>query len=287
MPSVPVNLLQQLSANSDPYRDPLAVLKWQNLSTAEYWLPRSALSLNGVAEFEAMDEATTVRLSQYEFIGIMQAGLWLEAIFLERLSRSLKHGLTTEEYEFMLHELREEAGHSLMFLQLIKRSGLPLPGLRGRYPRLAELVGRHAPEDSLLFWLAVVIGEEIPDRLNRHIRLDSTTGLNSLIRQMCTLHVVDEARHIAYARRLFETRAGQASRLHKAVLSPLVNRLFCQFVDMIYLPRPELYELAGLRPGARWRALARASAPRREFIRQLVGPTVRLLGEQGFQVTVV
>lgn len=286
MPSAPLSLLRQLSANSDPYRDPLAVLKWQSLSTAEYWLPRSALSLTGVAEFEIMDEATRIRLSQYEFIGNIQAGLSLEGIFLERLSRSLKHGLTTEEYEFMLHELREEAGHSLMFLQLIKRSGLPLPSLRGRYPRLAEFMGRHAPEDGLLFWLALVIGEEIPDRLNRYIRLDSATALNLLIRQMCTLHVVDEARHIAYARRAFETRAGQASRLHKAMLRPLANRIFRQFVEMVYHPRAELYELAGLRPGARWRALALASAPRREFIRKLVSPTARLLGEHGFQVTV-
>lgn len=284
MPSAPVNLLRQLSANSDPYRDPLAVLGWQRLNAAEYWLPKPALSLAGVTEFEIMDEAARIRLSQYEFIGIIQAGLWLEAIFLDRLSRSLRKGRAAEEYEFLLHELREEAGHSLMFLQLMRRSGLPLPGLLGRYPRLAEFVGRHAPEDSLLFWLAVVIGEEIPDRLNRYIRLTSATAVNPLIRQMCTLHVVDEARHVAYARRAFELKSEQASRLRRAMLNPLVGRLFRQFVDVIYFPRAELYELAGLRPGTRWRELARASAPRREFIGQLVRPTARFLEEHGFRV---
>ena len=62
-----VSLLRQLSANSDPYRDlvitlllgtiPLAALDWRSLSLNHYWLPPEALSLHGLAEFNALSEA--------------------------------------------------------------------------------------------------------------------------------------------------------------------------------------------------------------------------------------
>jgi hypothetical protein len=39
MASPDAPLLEQLSANSVPYRDPLAVLDWRALNLERYWLP--------------------------------------------------------------------------------------------------------------------------------------------------------------------------------------------------------------------------------------------------------
>lgn len=278
------SLLQQLNINSDPYHDPLSQLDWTALDTAGYWLPQSAISLHGIPEFDALPELTRQRLSHYEFIGFIQAGIWLEGMFLERLGKTLKKTGSLAEYAYQLHEIREEAGHSLMFLRLMEKSGLHLPARWLYRPRFADLMGRHAPANSTLFWLAVVIGEEVPDRLNRHVRHHIDEPVNPLIRQMCTLHIVDEARHIAHARNALDRSLADCRRLEKILLNPLINLLLKQFVRTFYLPKAEVYELAGLTPGKRWRDLARANPVRRAFIGQCINPTLNLLQRHGFKV---
>lgn len=273
-------LLEQLSINSDPYHDPLARLDWGALNCDDYWLPEDALSLYGLPEYEALSETARRRLSQYEFIGFIQAGLWLEGIFIERLGQALKNSTLAAEQAIYLHEIREEAGHSLMFLKLMEKSGLPLPpGIRKR-PRFSDFLGRHAPEDSALFWLAVVIGEEVPDKLNRHIRM-ARERVNPLIREMSTLHIIDEARHIAHARSALEAAMANTSRLGKALLAPVVRVLLKQFIETFYLPKPAVYEAAGLTPGPAWRARARRNPLRQTFIRQTINPTLLLLERHG------
>lgn len=277
-------LLKQLSLNSEPYQDPLARLSWEELNLDDYWLPPAALSLAGLPAFESQDEKIKRRLSQNEFVNFIQAGLWLEGLFVERLSKSLKHTESLTEYAYCLHEIREEVGHSLMFLKLMEKSGLHLPARCFARPWLADFLGRHAPMRSRLFWLAVVIGEEVPDRLNRYVRANGET-VNPLIKQMCRLHIIDEARHLAHARGELDRSLERATSLTRKLLSPVARTLVTQLVRAFYLPRAEVYELAGLTPGHEWRALARANAVHIEFVAQNLRPTLNLLARHGLRVT--
>ena len=278
-------LLKQLSINSEPYHDPLTQLPWKMLSLNNFWLPSSALSLTGLPAFELEPDAIQRRLSQYEFVNFIQAGLWLEGIFVERLSKTLKQTESLAEYAYNLHEMREEAGHSLMFLKLMAQSGLDLPAGNFHRPWLADFLGRHARANSTLFWLAVVIGEAVPDRLNRHVRTHGD-AINPLIKQMCRLHIMDEARHIARARSALEQGLVQTSAFTRALLTPLARRLIAQFARAFYLPRAEIYELAGLTPGHAWRTLARHNPARIEFVAQSIRPTLHLLTQHGFAINV-
>lgn len=271
-----ISLLRQLAANSAPYRDPLLHLPWEALSLDEFWLPPHALSLSGDALFEQQAVSVQRRLSQLEFINFIHAGLWLESLFISRVSQDLIHNRNTAEYAYNLHEIREEAGHSLMFLRLIERSGLNLPQRCTRPPWFADCIGRCAPTRSILFQLAVVLGEDIPDRLNRRLRSE-TSAMNPLIREMCRLHIIDEARHIARARNVLEAHLASSSALTRRLLRPLLSRLLKQFVRRFYYPRAEVYELAGLTPGKTWRARARANPQRKEFIEHMLQPTLHLL----------
>ena len=284
MPIPDLPLLKQLSVNSEPYHDPLSCLNWDELNLDDYWLPPTALSLAGLPAFEQQDEQVKRRLSQYEFVNFIQAGLWLEGLFVERLSKALKHTESLTEYAYCLHEIREETGHSLMFLKLMEKSGLHLPANTFQRPWLADLLGRHAPINSRLFWLAVVIGEEVPDRLNRFVRANGD-AVNPLIKQMCRLHIIDEARHIARARGELERGLKHTAPLARKLLSPWVQTLVTQFVRAFYLPRAEVYELAGLTPGHQWRALAHKNPVHMEFIAQSIQPTLNLLARHGLLVT--
>lgn len=283
MASPEIPLLQQLSANSDPYRDPLAALDWKSLSLDHYWLPPEAISLYGLAEFDALSEAARTRLSQFEMLGHCQAGVALERIFLELTAYRLGRARQSAEYAYLLHEMREEAGHSLMFLKLATASGLSIPDWRAALPRFARPAARVLPS-AALYWGMLVIGEDIPDKLNRFVRRHAPAKLSPLIRQMITLHMVDEARHIAYARQRLEAALTGRSRVSVRLQGAVLDRLFNQFVRAYFWPRAELYQCAGLGDGKAWRRLALSSVPRREFVLRLVAPTMRLLAGYGIKL---
>ena len=284
MSSASSRLHRQLNQNSTPYQDPLGRLAWESLDANAWWLPQAAVSLAGVADFEAQPEEVRRRLSRLEFLGFLDAGLWLEGIFMERIARSLSSSGTTAERMYHLHELREEAGHSLMFLQLMEKSGLHLPRQGVSRPWFIDLLGRRLPPRGALFWLSVVVGEEVPDRLNRAIRTLAVHGVDPLVRQMCTLHIIDEARHIAHARDALEHALASASPARRRLLTPLADALIRRFLDTFYLPAPAVYELAGLTPGRRWRELARRNPARHDFVRECVAPTLNYLRRLGLAV---
>jgi hypothetical protein len=285
MSNADLSLIRQLSENSGPYRDPLAAIDWARLDAAGIWLPEPALSLYGLQEYDTLASDVKRRLSQYEFINVMCCGLWLESVFLRRLSSRLVAGLPRAEYEYYLHEMREETGHSLMFLKAIETSGLALPALAWRAPRLADWLARHAPAGSAMFWLATVIAEDVPDKFNRHVRLNAD-ALNPAVKQICTLHIVDEARHIALARDRLGQSLRDASALSKGLLQPVMNLLLHQLVDTFYVPPASFYELAGLTRGDWWRKLARGNPVHREFTRQCLAPTLRMLEGYGLKPTI-
>ena len=275
-------LLRQLSENSGAYRDPLRHVDWRALRGSGFWVPEAALSLYGLPEFETLNVEVRQRLSHYEFVNVMCCGLWLERTFLQRVSRRLEAGLARAEYEFFLHEMREEAGHSLMFLKAIEASGLEMPEDAWRAPRCADWLARLAPAGGALFWLAMVIGKDVPDKFNRYVRTEAA-AIHPAVAQICTLHVIDEARHIAAARSRLESTLRESAHWYRAALAPAMNLLLRQIVDVFYLPPARFYELAGLTHGRWWRSLAARNPTHRHFVAQCLAPTLRMLAGYGLK----
>lgn len=270
-------LIEQLNRSSVPYADPLMRIDWASLDLDSWWLPQEALSLYGVAEFEALPEGQRIRLSQHEFINFIEKALWLEGIFMERISRSLADSLgDPAATTYRLHELREEAGHSLMFLDLIRRSGLSFSSEAFKRPKLATWVGRFAPYNTAAFWVAVLIGEQVPDQMNRVIR-HHRSEISPAIYDLITAHAIDEARHIAHARQTFEDSMHKGWSLLMRLYPPLLSHIFRQFVEAFYFPTPQLYELAGMDDGSRWRKLALTNPNRIAFVDRCTASTVKQL----------
>lgn len=275
-------LLRQLSENSLRYRDPLAAVDWSQLDAGSFWLPETVLSLYGLAAYADLALDVRRRLSQYEFINTMCAGLWLERVFMQRLSRRLDARLPAAEYEYFLHEMREEAGHSLMFLRAIAAAGLELPAGTWRPPALADWLARRAPAGGALFWAATVVAEDVPDKFNRHLR--GLAGVNAAVRDICTLHCIDEARHIAAARAQLETALARLPAVALVLLNPLLRLLLRQYAAVFYVPPAAFYALSGLTHAERWRRMALRNPARRAFIRERLAPTLHLFEGYGFRL---
>ncbi len=273
----------QLARHSAPYRDPAARVQWQRLSPQSFWLPEAALSLHGIPEFDGLPLADRRRLSHHEFLRFLDAGLWLEGIFLERLGRACARPdapLATRMYH--LHELREEAGHSLMFLEFFRRSGIPTDALVHHDDRLLTWLGRSLPFDSALFWGAILLGEEVPDRLNRHVRLHAGDVCPVAV-ELCALHSMDEARHIAYGREILQNRVDQMGAFKRVLVARSLTWLLKRFVQTFYYPPQALYDRAGL-PPAPWAARAQRNGIRRAFVAHCLGSTVTRLRGLGLPI---
>jgi P-aminobenzoate N-oxygenase AurF len=275
-------LLDQLSSNSLPYRDPLETLDWGSLKAEDWWLPEEAVSLHGLREYEVLPLAQRQRLSRIELISFLRTGIWLESLFMERLARRVMSYPSPSMQAYALHEIREEAGHSLMFLKLMEACGCYLSG-KPQIRKLVEWLGRLAPDTSLLYSLALVVGEEVSDRMNRHIRMRGKS-VHPFIHQMCSLHIVDEARHLSLAHAALEDAIGRAHPLSRRIYGRLATSLLRQSARLFYLPASEVYALAGFQPAASWRAKAARNPARAAFVKQCLGPAVHRLENHGFRI---
>jgi hypothetical protein len=185
------------------------------------------------------------------------------------------------EHVYSLHEIREEAGHSLMFLTLMARSGIRIPPSPFHALHFANLAGRYLPMGHCAFWLAVFIGEAVPDRVNRWVRRNED-DLCPVVVEMARVHVVEEARHLAHARDTLERLLPRLPRWQAPLVRALTGKLLRSFVDALFYPGPALYEAAGLLPASRWHGLARKNRERRRFAESMVRPVLRTLDAQGW-----
>jgi P-aminobenzoate N-oxygenase AurF len=279
------SLLQRLNASSTPYKDPLATLQWQHLATDAWWLPPEAVSLAGVPAFERLPLAVRRRLSHYEFALVLETGLWFESLFMSRFARASDGETDRALRARYLHEVREEAGHSLMFLELLDRSGVHISRAADPRSRLATAVSWLLPFSSALFWTLTVIGEEFGDRLTRTIpRGVENATVSAVVYHMARLHVRDEARHIAHTRAACAEATRRLPRWRRVVLSPLVQLAFDALADRLYYPPSALYMCAGLPSDVAWPRLARTSAVRRRLVAQATAPTLNFLRSLGWRI---
>lgn len=277
-------LNRRLNNKSTPYLDPLNLVNWDCLSSDSYWLPESAISLYGTPYFDAFSCEQKIKLSHYEFINFVEAGLWLESLFMERISRNLRlNHFDIENACYHLHELREEAGHSLMFLELVKKSGISINNKHFRKINFANLFAKFAKFDSVLFWLAVYMGEDIPDKLNRYIRAHRTDVCPCIV-DIINVHINDEARHIAHAKsKIFNDNHETPFRFNKLYCLG-INKVFSNFVDAYYYPPNSLYYAAGLDKRNNWNKIVKNSESRTVFITNLTDQTRLTIQKNGVNI---
>ncbi len=267
------------------YDDPLARLDFAALDRDCWWMPPGALALAGVPAFEALPLAQRQRVSHAEYAHLLHAGLWLESMFIARLASLAQRSDDPVDRARLLEEVREEAGHSLMFVELLARGGFPLRPGRGAVMSAVERAGSIVPSGSALFWALVVLGEELPDRLNRLLQrgVEDAT-LSAIVYRMSRIHTRDEAAHAAYARRCCTEAAASCPRWVRTSLTPTLSLAVALYARYVCYPPASLYAQAGLADARRWRALALANPVRRRQVAALLRPTLDFLHRCGWPV---
>jgi len=183
--------------------DPLAGTRWYRELTPER---RAEVGLHRLA---------VMMRTGWEFENLLQRGLLAYAFRLPNGRR---------EFRYLHHEIIEESQHTMMFQELVNRSGLPVRGM-SRPLRLAGEwlvlpLARIFPE---LFFLFVLGGEDPIDHVQRQ-RL-RRGGVHPLAERIMRIHVTEEARHLSFARHSLKTsvpRLGPGRRLVLALAAPML-----------------------------------------------------------------
>lgn len=129
----------------------------------------------------------------------LKAGIEFETALnqgLLRFAATLPNGHPL--FRYVYHEVTEEAQHSMMFQEVINRTGVDVPASPPPVQEMCATFTRAADESPAQFFLMALSGEEAFDRIQRLSLADRST--HPLLRRVYRIHVAEEARHLSFAR---------------------------------------------------------------------------------------
>lgn len=222
--------------------DPDKEIDWEApLDPTKYGLNPQWSTLYGTPMWESMSQQQRIDLTRHEVGSIMSTGIWFETMLQHMVLRaqySADYG--DPAFRFSLIEIADECRHSLMFSKTCSKLDVPhYRPWRGFHElgRLFKTVS--IPEMS---FGAILVAEEILDIMQR----DWMRGEDVLdeVRTTSKIHVVEEARHMKYARLEIIERMksiGAARRNTSATIIAIVASVIVES-----LVNHEVYENVGL-----------------------------------------
>jgi hypothetical protein len=190
------------------------------LAPDKYFLPPEMSALYRTPMWNAMNERQRIELSRQELANLLSVGHWFENILNQALLRVIfESDPTARHTHYALTEIGDECRHMLMFGRLIEKIG----ARPYRQPRIQQAITRSLPlrMKGLHLWVSALIGEEIFDTWQR--RMMNHPDLQPIVQRMMRIHVVEEARHIQWAREGVVRRMKYASRFERETIGRMVG----------------------------------------------------------------
>lgn len=208
-----------------------------------FYMPEHLVSLYGTPLWDTLSLDQRIELSKHEVSSIAAAGIWFELILDQMLIRHIyTQDPTTSHVRYALTEIEDECRHSKMFARLIDTLGTPVYGPPPAIRRIGTLIKTRAR--GVEAFAATLIIEEVLDAGQRELARDE--AVQPVVRQVCGIHVAEEARHLSFARGELEREVPKLGRLHLEVA-----RIYCAITARIAsrnMVSPQVYAAIGLDP---------------------------------------
>lgn len=265
-----------LDASAKHSFDPDTELDWDSpFEEGKWFWPPELCSLYDTPLWKQLGEEQRIELSRHESASLASIGIWFEIILMQLLLRhTYDLDPTSGHVRYALTEIADECRHSKMFARLVTRLGTPVY----RPSRRDHALGRVLKTVSTTpgAFTGTLLAEEILDWMQRLTFPDER--VQPLTRGVTRIHVVEESRHIRYAREELARQMTTAPRWEiglTRVASGEAARVIARS-----LIRPEVYAAVGLDP-AHAAEVARTSAHRRDIMRQSAAKLMIFLEEIG------
>jgi hypothetical protein len=270
-------LLRSSSKNS---YDPLLDIDWDapvdgpGLDGLTF-LPFERVSLYGTPLWDELSHDQRVELSKHELASVASTGLWFEIILIQLLARYAYHQDPQSPHtQYALTEVGDETRHVIMFAKALERIGTPTYRPNRFVHQLARVYKATARGTTL--FAPVLVAEEVTDRLQRATMNDES--IHPLVRMVNRIHVIEEARHVRFAReevaRLMP-RMGPVAKLVNNTVAAVVSAFVVSS-----LINPQVYAQVGLDPKQAAR-VARRNPHHQQTRRWMAEKIMAFLDEQG------
>ncbi|MFI0900035.1 diiron oxygenase [Streptomyces sp. NPDC020983] len=187
-----------LAASAKHSFDPDTELDWDAPFEEGRWFwPPELLSLYDTPLWHRMTDEQRRELSRHEAASLCSIGVWFETILMQLLLRhTYDLDPTSAHVRYALTEIADECRHSKMFARAVTKLGTPAY----RPSRFDQQLGRVLKTVSTTpgSFTGTLLAEEILDWMQRLTFPDER--VQTLTRGITRIHVVEEARHIRYAR---------------------------------------------------------------------------------------
>ena len=256
--------------------DPRVDIDWSApLAEGKAFLPEHRVSLYGTDLWREMTPEQRLELAKHEIISITSFGIFAEVALMHLLLKVVTQGDPTSRHaQYALTEVADECRHSTMFGLGIEKSGVR-PYLAPRWFRALLNLSLLLPIGPATYGGTLLV-EELLDRLQRETMADES--IQPHIRMINKIHVLEEARHISFARAEVTRMVPRMGRLELAG-NRLALALATPFLVRLML-HPDVYRAVGLDPKQARRA-ARANPHHRETVRWMGERIVAFLTEAG------
>jgi hypothetical protein len=265
-----------LTASARHSFDPEVEVDWgAPLRDGAPFMPLQRVSLYGTPLWERLSTEQRIELSRHEIASVMSVGLWFEVILMQLLSRYVyNRDLRQVHLQYALTELGDETRHSVMFAKAVSKLECPDYRPGQALHQLGKLFG-HVVASASMF-TSVLVAEEVTDRLQREMMHDES--LQPLTRTISRIHVIEEGRHVRYAReelaRLMPTLGRSELAWHRTVSS------IAAYLIIDNLVQSRVYSAVGIDPRV-GRKAALANPHHRQTRRWMGEKITRYLDEVG------
>jgi hypothetical protein len=265
-----------LRSSADKFYDPEVDIDWDAaLPDGKYYAPPHRISLYGTPLWETLSEEQRVELGKHEVASIASNGIFFEVLLMQMLLKEIyRKDPTSRHVQYALTEIADECRHSTMFGRAIERLGVPAYGPPKAIHHLGKLLPTIAYGPAM--YGAILVAEEILDRIQRESMADE--NVQPLVRMVNRIHVLEEARHVTFARE--EVVRGMAT-LSKPELVYQRHLLAVVSFNLVRsLINPKVYLAVGLDP-KQARRVALANPHHQETIRWAGERIMKFLDEAG------
>ncbi|OEU85596.1 hypothetical protein DB35_13730 [Streptomyces abyssalis] len=187
-----------LESSKKHWFDPDTELDWDApFEEGKWFWPPELVSLYDTPLWKRMPEEQRMDLARHEAGSLASLGIWFEVILMQLLVRHIyDKPLTSNHVRYALTEIEDECRHSKMFARLLTKSGVPEYRVSRVHHNLARLLKTVSTTPGS--FTATLLGEEILDWMQRLTFPDER--IQPLVRGVTRIHVVEESRHVRYAR---------------------------------------------------------------------------------------
>jgi hypothetical protein len=208
-----------------------------------FYMPPQLVSIYETPLWDGLTHRQRVELSKREMCSIASFGIWSEMMLMQALvMHAYRQRYDSDHVAYALTEIADECRHSKMFGRMVRTCGLRTHRPRAAEFHLAKLLG--AVYDPMPVFAGTLVVEEFTDAFQRTTFPDE--DVQPLVRQVTRIHVIEEARHIKYAReelkRLVTVLPAVRRRMAAAGLARVTRVMTGQLVH------PSCYTAVGLDP---------------------------------------